>query len=174
MKKLACIFPGMGYGVESPLLYFADFLLEVNGFIRLHIDYKDFLLDKSVPLEERLSKLRRYELEQLMSVDFSEYDEIIFISKSIGTMEAGWIANELKITVKQVFLTPIEETIAFCNSKSKVIIGTKDSCYLLYQEHCMKNSIPLLIITDGNHSLEIENEPYKSIDVLKQVMDFIL
>jgi hypothetical protein len=174
MKKLVCIFPGIGYGVESPLLYFADFLFETNGFVRVHINYGDFLNDKTLNLEQRLNNLRHYELEQLKNIDFSDFSEVVFISKSIGAVEAGWIANELKITVKQIFLTPIKESLDFCDSNSKVIIGTNDNCYLIYREYCVENNIPLLIITDGNHSLEIENEPYKSIDVLKQVMDYIL
>lgn len=77
MKKLAIIFPGANYGLDSPLLYYADFIFEANGYERRHKDYEQ--------------------------VNFSEYDKIVFLSKSMGAVKAGEMAVKLWIDVKQMF-----------------------------------------------------------------------
>lgn len=35
------------------------------------------------------------------------------------------------------------------------------------------DNVKVLYIEDGDHSLEIQGEPYKNIDILKQVMRFV-
>lgn len=44
MKKLAILFSGAGYGLDSPLLYYANFLFEIKGYERLHMKYQDILI----------------------------------------------------------------------------------------------------------------------------------
>ncbi len=173
MKKLLIIFPGIGYGLDSPLLYFADFVYETKGFDRIHMNYQNIFSDKELSLENKLEKVREYILEQVKDINFDLYDEVVFLSKSIGSVEAGILAERLKIEVIHVFITPIEEAISYCNSASYVVIGTQDKAYEIYKEHCDKNKIKALYIKDANHSLEVEEQPYESIDILKSVMRFI-
>ena len=101
------------------------------------------------------------------------YDEIIFLSKSIGSLEAGILAEKLGIKGIHIFITPIEEAISYCNIDSYVVIGTQDKAYPVYKEYCDKHKIKALYINDANHSLEVERKPYESIDILKNVMKFI-
>lgn len=101
------------------------------------------------------------------------YDEVVFLSKSVGSVEAGILAERLNIEVTQIFITPIEEAISYCNKKSVVIIGTRDKAYEFYKNHCDENKIETMYIQGANHSLEVEGQPYESIDVLKRVMQFI-
>lgn len=173
MKKLVIIFPGAGYGLDCPLLYYADFLYETKGFDRLHMNYQNILSNAELSIESKLVKVREYVLEQVKDVNFAVYDEIVFLSKSIGSVEAGILAERLGIKVTQVFITPIEEAISYCDKDSYVVIGTRDKAYQIYKEHCDTNKIEALYINDANHSLEVEGKPYKSIDVLKKVMQFV-
>lgn len=173
MKKLVIIFPGAGYGLDCPLLYYADFLYETKGFDRLHMNYQNILSNAELSIESKLVKVREYVLEQVKDVNFAVYDEIVFLSKSIGSVEAGILAERLGIKVIQVFITPIEEAISYCDKDSYVVIGTRDKAYQIYKEHCDTNKIEALYINDANHSLEVEGKPYKSIDVLKKVMQFV-
>lgn len=173
MKKLIIFFPGAGYGMDCPLLYYADFIYETNGFDRIYLNYQSILSNADLTLEDKLNEVRRYILEEVENVDFAYYDEIIFLSKSIGSVEAGILAKRLDLEATQVFITPIEEAISYCNSESYVVIGTQDKAYEIYKEHCDKNKIKALYIKDANHSLEVEGQPYESIDVLKRVMRFI-
>lgn len=173
MKKLIVIFPGVGYGLDSPLLYFADFLYETNGYERIHMNYQSIFTDRELSLDKKLEKVRAYIFEQVKDVDFALYDEVVFLSKSIGSVEAGILAQRLGVEVIQIFITPIEEAILYCNTNSYVIIGTEDKAYQIYKEYCDKHNIKALYVDDANHSLEVVNKPYESIDVLKSVMQFI-
>lgn len=178
MKKLAIFFPGAGYGMDCPLLYYADFLYETLGFERLKLNYQNILCEKELPLEEKLCQLRSYIHQHLENIDFGSYDEIIFIAKSIGCTEAGLVAEKYIIPsientsakFHQIFLTPVFEALPFCDTKCHVIIGTNDKAYSLFQEHCTAKHIPLFSVEGGDHSLEIAGKPLESIDVLKKVL----
>ena len=173
MKKLLIIFPGVGYGLDSPLLYYADFVYETKGFDRIHMNYQNIFSDRDLPLENKLRKVREYIFEQVKDINFDLYDEVVFLSKSIGSVEAGILAERLNLEVTQIFITPIEEAIFHCNINSVVVIGTQDKAYELYKDYCDKNNIKAMYIKDANHSLEITEQPYESIDILKNVMRFI-
>ena len=95
MKKLLTIFPGVGYGLDSPLLYYADFVYEAKGFDRIHMNYQNIFANKDLSLEEKLQKVREYVLEQVKDTNFDSYDEVVFLSKSVGSVEAGILAKRL-------------------------------------------------------------------------------
>lgn len=173
MKKLVVIFPGVGYGFEYPLLYYADLLYEAKGYERKYMRYQDICRNTKLTLEEKKVKVREYVFEQARWIDFKEYEEVIFLSKSIGTAEAGALAEEAGIKVTQIFLTPIETAIPYIQDGSNVIIGTADEAYPVYKKHCDEHNIKVLYIENGDHSLEVLGEPYKNIDILKQVMQFV-
>lgn len=186
MKKLAVFFPGAGYGMDCPLLYYADFLFETKGYERLKLNYQDILLNKEMCLDDKLAQLRAYITKEFDAIHFNAYEEIVFISKSIGCVEAGRIAekyvnlsftefsNQCKMSNPiQIFLTPVADALPYCSGNSRVIIGTKDKAYPLFKEHCAKHRIPALFIEGGDHSLEIADKPFESIEVLKKVLTFI-
>ena len=173
MKKLIIIFPGVGYGLDNPLLYYADFVYETKGFDRIHMNYQNIFSIRDLSLEDKLQKVREYIWEQVKDVNFDLYEEVVFLSKSVGSVEAGILAERLNLDVIEIFITPIEDAISYCNTNSVVVIGTQDKAYEIYKEHCDKNKIKVLYIKDANHSLEVEGQPYESIEVLKSVMRFI-
>ena len=173
MKKIAIIFPGAGYGLDSPLLYYADFLFENNGYERVHMNYQDILMRSELSLEKRLELLREYIWKQVKDIDFSNYEEILFLSKSIGAIEAGLLAEKLDAKVRQIFLTPTEEALKYLKKDSSVVIGTNDKAYELYKSFCDDNQINSLYVEGADHSLEIPMQLYNSIEVLECVMCFI-
>ncbi|MBQ2980962.1 MAG: hypothetical protein IJD58_02430 [Lachnospiraceae bacterium] len=173
MKKLVVFFPGVGYGFKHPLFYYADLLYETKGYERKYMSYQDICMDKKLTLEEKKVKVREYVFKQARGIDFKEYEEVVFLSKSIGTAEAGALAEKVGIKVTQIFLTPIESAIPYIKGASNVVIGTRDEAYSVCKEHCEKYNINALYIEDGDHSLEVKGELDKNIDILKQVMQFV-
>lgn len=173
MKKLVILFPGAGYGLDCPLLYYADFLFETKGYERLHMKYQDILSYVDVPVEDKIELLRQYIWEQVKDVDFGQYQEVVFLSKSVGGTEAGVIAEKLGVNVKQIFLTPVEGSELYLQNDSLVIIGTNDKAYSLYKKICEEKSVKVLYVDGADHSLEILGEPFTSIHVLEEVMHFI-
>ena len=173
MKNLVVMFPGAGYGLDSPLLYYADFLFETKGYERFRMNYQDILSRLELPAVKRIELLREYVWKQVKDVDFNKYEEIVFLSKSIGTIEAGLVAEKLDVAVRQIFLTPTDEALSYLKKDSRVVIGTKDKAYGLYKSYCEDNQIEALFIEGADHSLEIAKQPYTSIKVLGEVMHFI-
>lgn len=174
MRKLAVIFPGAEYGVDSPLLYYADFLFEANGYERIRMDYSNILCNKDFSLENKINVLREYVWSQIEDVDFSQYDEVVFLSKSIGSVEAGLLADRLKNSIKQIFLTPVEEAAEYLKENSVIVIGTNDNAYPFYKELCERKNVEALYIETADHLLEIQNRPFDSIRVLENVLKFIV
>lgn len=50
MKKLIIFFPGVGYAMDCPLLYYADFIYETNGFDRIYLNYQSILSNADLTL----------------------------------------------------------------------------------------------------------------------------
>ena len=73
MKKLVILFPAAGYGLDCPLLYYADFLFETKGYERLHIKYQDILSRVDILVEDKIELLRKYTWEQVKDVNFAQY-----------------------------------------------------------------------------------------------------
>lgn len=173
MKKLIVLFPGAGYGLDCPLLYYADFVYETKGYERIHMDYQRIFSNRELSLENKIAKIRKYVYEQVKNIDFNIYNEVVFLSKSIGAVEAGILAEKLGVNVIQIFITPVEEAVSYCKTNSYVIIGTKDKAYQVYKDYCDTNDVKALYVKSANHSLEVEGQPYQSIDILRTVMQFI-
>ena len=173
MKKLLVIFPGAGYGLDCPLLYYADFLFETNGYERIHLKYQEILSQSELSIESRLQQVRLYIWEQVKNIHFEEYEEIVFLSKSIGGIEAGILAEKLYVPIRQIFLTPTAEALPYVKSDSYVVIGTLDMAYEMYKNYCEEKNTKHLFIEGADHSLEIAKQPYKSMEVLNKVMHFI-
>jgi len=83
---------------------------------------------------------------------------------------------------KVVWLTPIlqndEVFNAMVNSNNKglCISGEKDSfCFIVERFEVLKNnpSLILRVVDGGNHSLELDKDPIKSIEMLKSVISEI-
>ena len=86
-KKLMVLFPGRGYTVSSPLLYYAHFKYERMGYEILRINYGDF---------NTFDEAKNNALGQVQELNFAKYDNVVFISKSMGTVIAGWIVEKIK------------------------------------------------------------------------------
>ena len=115
LHKLAVIFPGIGYTADKPLLYFGRRIAVEYGYEVRIMDYKGFPPkvkgDRNRMEESFFIALRQAE-EMLAGVDFTEYDDIVFIGKSIGTIVAAKIAadSSAKARIRQVLYTPLEDT----------------------------------------------------------------
>jgi len=169
-KKLAVIFPGAGYSNDMPLLYYADLIYESKGYKCLRINYGGE--GKSLSDSE---KIKNEVLSQIENIDFSQYCDILFISKSLGTTFAGWLAERLSEKVRHIYLTPIQHTLQYIKGQDIqiVIAGTNDK-YLdtsVLALHCKKEKIRLELIDNADHSLEIHGNASESIDILKRIVE---
>lgn len=163
MSKLAILFPGMGYSCDRPLLYYAGKLAMEAGYdniIRLKYNAASAnIMNDDEKKKKVFKELYEDAIEQLSEIDFSAYDDIVFISKSIGTVIAAYYAKENKVACRNIFMTPVKETFIHNPHNGLVISGTKDPWidYSLVIEGCKEHNLMLMSIDGGNHSLEVDD-----------------
>ena len=94
-QKLAVVFPGIGYHCDKPLLYHAKKVAAAHGYEVREVPYQGFPAKvKGDPDKMRQSFLMAMEQseELLRDVDWERYEQILFLSKSVGTCVAAAFA----------------------------------------------------------------------------------
>jgi hypothetical protein len=178
--KLCLVFPGIGYGIDKPLLYYS------RKIVREH--YETVCLSYFGDPKEAKSKKESLETfykrayqeccEQLKNINFDDYDEILVISKSIGTAIGEKYVREHQLKVKSVLFTPLTYTYEGKNSHAIAFHGTDDpwasneDIKTLSESH----NVVLYEVDHANHSLEtgeLEKDLTNLKDIMMQVYAFI-
>ena len=178
MRKLAVIFPGIGYTADKPLLYFSRRLAVNMDYEILSIAYCGFP-DHVFGDPEKLAKCYQIALSQseaqLSAVDWAVYDDILFIGKSIGTVIAAEICDKSSIRdrIRMVLYTPMEDTFRYALGETLVFTGDNDPWVGRSASKipalCEKQNIPYHVIPGANHSLEC-GIISKDMEMLQSVM----
>ena len=173
-NKLIALFPGQNYSVDMPLLYYAKFKYDIRGYDELKICYGDYYSEEK-SIEESITLAKKNVLQQVYDVDFSKYNDIVFVSKSIGTVIAGWLADELGINVRHIFLTPLGRTLPYIKEHNvmAVIAGTEDKMLdsNILSEYCKKEGVYLKQFKGVGHRLEAFGDLNINLDILKQIVE---
>ncbi len=162
MKKIAVVFPGVGYTKDRPLLYYAGKLAVANGYELIHLDFsdtkwtKDNLKNRDFMLNTVYNCISRAKETIKASGDLSGAD-LLFISKSIGTVVSAATAHELDTEVKQIYFSPLEYIDGFMvDEKAVLFYGDADpyADHMKIEEIAGKRAFEAHCISGGNHSLE--------------------
>ncbi len=180
--RIAVIFPGIGYNKDMPLLYYSRKMVEPYCEKIVCVDYHDLPTDVKGD-EQKMWKAANLAYaqaaEQLKDIDFSEYSDIVFIGKSMGTVIAAEYATEHSLNAMQIWLTPVEATFSCARvypdlfRNTIAFIGGADtwSDVAKIQQLAEELHIWLKVIPDCNHSLEHKWFTMdKELDVLRSVM----
>lgn len=160
--KLAVIFPGVGYHTDKPLLYYSKKLAKEYGFEVRELTYgssKGTFRGTREEMQQAFdSALVQIETE-LQDIDFSKYEELLFISKSLGTAVAPTFARKHHLTAHNIYYTPVTESLDYMKQEGIVFTGTADpfANTEILKQGCEKLGLPLYITEQGNHSLETGN-----------------
>lgn len=161
-KKLAVIFPGIGYHKDKPLLYYAARLTQNAGYDIQHIEFRDMpqkIRGDAAMMQTAAALAVQQAAEQLSDTDCSAYSEILLIGKSIGTIAAARYAAENDIHARQIWYTPLNVTFSdtvFPPESCIAFLGTDDpwSDISKLRADAEKQQIPLYLYPECNHSLE--------------------
>lgn len=158
-KKLAVLFPGIGYHCDKPLLYYSARLARAAGYEVLPVPYAGFpekVRGDANKMRECLAIAWTQAETLLASVKWADYTDILFIGKSIGTIVAARYAAEKGIAARSVLLTPLAETFPFVRGKAVAFHGTADPWANTgaVAAACAERGIPLWLTEGANHSLE--------------------
>lgn len=174
MKKLAVIFPGVGYHTDKPLLYYSKKAAAALGYEIRDVSYGNFpgnIKGSAQKMQEAfLSALDQ--AEQILSdVDFGQYEDLLFVSKSVGTAVAAAYAGKHGLKTRNLYFTPVEASFRFMEQPGIVFTGTKDPWvgFDVVKQGCEKGGFPLYVTEDGNHSLETGNVD-RDLENLRKIM----
>lgn len=160
--KLAVIFPGIGYHEDKPLLYYSKKIAKEYGFEIISVNYGGF--ESSIKgNSEKMMQAFESALSQsdiiLKDVDFSRYEKIVFISKSIGTAVAGAYANKHELNTYNIYYTPVEQSFKVMSNEGIIFHGSDDPWikHEVFLNCVSKNDYVYYIIDKANHSLETKD-----------------
>ena len=179
--KLACLFPGIGYTCDKPLLYYSWKLLAGLGWEVVPVPYTGFPSGVKGNAE-KMQQAAHLALEQaeaiLKDIKWSGYSDILLIGKSVGTVVCAAYAKRHGIRCRQVLFTPVEETFEFAGKDALVFHGTADPWADMekIRKRCRELGLPLAETEGANHSLEtgdVDRDIKEMRKVMKTVREFV-
>lgn len=171
--KLAVLFPGIGYHCDKPLLYFSRDIAHNYQYDIRTVPYTGLKKGSHGNLAEAFQLALEQTEEILSDIRWDQYEDILFVSKSLGTAVAAAYAEKYHIKCKNVYYTPLERTFRYHPQPGIAFHGTKDSWADtdVVTLGCREHDIKLHVIENVNHSLETEQDVQQNIVFLKKVME---
>ena len=108
-------------------------------------------------------------------MDLSDYEDVVFVSKSLGTYFSCKIKDELGIPARLVLYTPVEETVPYIKGDNDIIlVAAGDADKFMPADRlisiCSKENLPCLIEKGVGHSMEISNDLSKNLSIVQNVV----
>lgn len=176
--KIAIFFPGIGYHCDKPLLYYARDIVDEMCYekvVSLSYSYDGGnIRGNKEKMREAFESLYLQADKFLADIDFTEYDEIVLISKSVGTIIASAYAQKHSLKCKHILLTPLEETFTSPHEQGIVFIGTSDPWSNVDKviKFANEQGVRIEVYEGLNHSLE-GDDAIRNIEVLQDVINKI-
>lgn len=177
IMKIVCLFPGIGYTCDKPLLYYSGKMFASLGWKVVPVPYSGFPSGVKGNAK-KMKKCAEMALEQaenlLKEMDWSQYDSVLFVSKSVGTVVAGAYAARHQVPCRHVLFTPVEASFSFGVKDAIVFHGTSDpwADSDVIRNACREAGLPLYITENANHSLET-GDIESDIDTVKTAMKIV-
>lgn len=179
MSKIVVLFPGIGYTCDKPLLYYGRKIATEAGYeecrkVAYSVDAGN-IRGNLQKMQEAFETLYAQAQDILADVDWAQYEEVLFLSKSIGTVIAAAYAKERDLTgprLRHVLYTPLEHTFLFYPQNAIGFLGTADPWCEPEEviRLAREQNVPLHVYEGGNHSLETGNV-VKDLDALQDAME---
>lgn len=167
--KLVVLFPGKNYPCDLPLLYYAGNTAIQHNYDVLKLEYGYQAARTDLDINQLPSVIDEC-CESVQKV-INNYEQVIFISKSLGTIVAGEVHRRLQSNIKHVFLTPLVKTIPYINSSEGTIIyGSNDPAFTKEDAAQIESSRKVVEIARADHGLET-GDVEENLNHLKVVVD---
>ncbi|MBP3272159.1 MAG: alpha/beta hydrolase [Ruminococcus sp.] len=164
--KLCILFPGIGYHCDKPLLYYTAMLAASKDYKVIKLQFSGFeSADNAADHAYEQSE------KQLSEINFHEYDKIVFVGKSIGTVACQRYRHEHEINALSILLTPLTETFKFPAHDCAAFHGTSDPLADTgaIVKLCNEKKVILHTYNNANHSLEVR-EAFTDLNTLSDVL----
>lgn len=174
-KRVAVVFPGVGYHADKPLLYYSREIAGQYGYEIICVDYGELpsgIKGNERKMHDAYQRVLARAEEQLSEIDFASYRNVLFLSKSIGTAVAAACDSVRQIGAGHVYYTPVETSFQVMGKEGIVFHGTGDDWADtdMVMRECKKRGIPLFLTEKANHSLEV-GDVRKDLENLCMIME---
>ena len=173
MKKLCVVFPGTRYSVDRSILYYPSRIIQNSGYEMIYLHYD---MHKESPDQEfELSYKHGKEVvdERLKDVDFSKYEKIIFLAKSLGTLLSSEEKEKIgRKDIVTIAITPLEGCLKYLNSKDLIICGLNDQ-FLPDAKNKLSNFPNSYIFPNLSHSLEAQFNYHLTLQTVENVAGIV-
>lgn len=180
MAKKAIVFPGIGYHKDKPLLYYSRKLAQEAGYQEICVDFSGIRWEKDdLKKPDKIKEIFAQAMEKVASeVEINAEDELLFISKSIGTVVAARFAKERRIRAKQIYFSPLVLLEEYAQEGGIAFYGDSDPLADAneIERICAEKKIKAYKTAGGNHSLETGDteENLKNLTgIMKSIKEYI-
>lgn len=186
MSKICVLIPGIGYTLQKPLLYWSERLFKQRGYEIAKVEFSAFGKNAKEKIDESVEIACEECKKALKGLDFDGAEEIVFVSKSVGTCAALRFQEENSIFCKNILFTPIEQS--FLEAKKLAEKALLGKCLVFHGsadpwikserllKDCKDFGMSVKITQGANHSLETGDALFDAQNialVLKACADFI-
>ena len=176
MPQIAVYFPGIGYHCDKPLLYYGRKTACELGYEHYrNVTYTcsagNIRGDHEKMMEAYKTLFAQAE-DALADIAWNEYDDVLFVSKSIGTIIAASYAEKYGLKhARHILYTPLSQTFISAPENAAAFIGSADPWSDINEitRLAETNHIPLTIYEGCDHSLEC-GDAMKDLEILTDVM----
>lgn len=167
--RLLILLPGRGYLVSHTLLHLMTVLGRQLGYDVLAVQYAFQLEDGDFTLADMPSLVAESKsaIEQALA---KNYDSMVLVGKSLGTMVAGALANDFDKIEKLILLTPVQKSHTMTRGiPTLAIIGTADGAYDP-DDTIDTETVTWRVFDHLDHSLMVKGDVQASLKVLPKIM----
>ena len=167
-------FPGTGFTCKEALFERCAERYSAREYDVVKLDFSHIPFREIETIEEAVAIARRAVKRQLSGIDFSEYEDVVWISKSLGTILAATDEEVYCDSPRQLYLTPLPETLRLIRPESRVIalvLGTQDRFLTseVLAAFCEQRNYCCCVIDGVNHSLKDEQNAERSERINEQI-----
>ncbi len=155
-------------GADIPLLYYS-----VNIFIDKGYDVER--ISCKCRSENEFEALYENVKNYIVSLNITDYEDVVFVGKSIGTVISCKLKEELGIPARLILYTPVEETLPYIRNDNDIIFvaaGAEDKH--MPEDRivslCQQENIQYWIEKGVGHSMEISEDLPGSMRVIQNVI----
>lgn len=175
MKKgIVVCFPGTGFTCRETLFERCAEAYVRRGYLNVRLDFSHIPFKEIESLEEAVSAALRSVKRQLEGVHFTDYADVVWISKSLGTICAAEAEKELSVHPRHLLLTPVPMTLAALSPQARVItmvLGTLDRFIggEALAEYCLQRGYRYCLVDGVGHNLKDEADPARTERIIDQI-----
>src|SRR5512133_1161152 len=116
---IAVCFPGTGFTCKEALFERLASDFSARGYDVIRLDFSHIPFREIESLEEAVAVAQRAVKRQLAHVEFSDYDDVVFVSKSLGTILAAQYERDNDMLPRHLYLTPLNKTLMLVRPESR-------------------------------------------------------